>query len=197
MMHEARFYRRPMRARRGTSLVMVLVVAVAGMVLLGTAFYMQGLFASRSVSSVENMEEENFMDAAIEKGKLLLFSKIKSSDFAPSYPTRNTDVYIKKIDDLIARENNGKGNELKFSDEMKSAAGDKLVVDVKVYDLQYVSADLDNDNITKENRYKLPPSLISTDDEYHMYLIRATMKRPSHGGVTVATEVAIKTRIDI
>ncbi|MDL2264506.1 hypothetical protein LJC31_07635 [Synergistaceae bacterium OttesenSCG-928-I11] len=166
-----------MKAREGATLVMVVVIMLAGMALMGAAFYLHGHFVSRATASMGRTGELNDVDAAVEKGKMLLEDTIK--DKLGVFPRRENyndpTAKIQHVSDLLAYDGS---NLLK-----RTYDG----IEILIYDLDYASEDI---NASNQVRATLPPAMKTNNASYHAYLIKAIRARKD--GLRDVVEVAIK-----
>ncbi len=170
------------RAGRGFALVTVLVIMLAGMALLGAAFYLHGSFTHRAIRSMGDVDIDNYMDEGIEFGTTELMLRLNEHR---NFLKRNTGQPIEKPEHLVVIDRTG--NPMSYrTNGITAADGKKYDLLVEVLDLDYdPTAITDN-----EVRAKLPPS-VGSGALYKTYLIRSTMfKTPPESGGTV-TETAV------
>ena len=158
--------RKKMTKRPGLSLVLVVVVAIAGMALLGVSFLLFENFTHRSFRTMGGIEEINAMDEGIERGRLALQELIDDSTNMPQAVFKNSaSGQITSSDDLKVAESDGSTDPWETDAiQINTAAGETVTLTIELFDVMYEEGDLDatvtaNTADARALRATLPPAM--------------------------------------
>lgn len=194
------------RGRRlGVSLIVVLLIAMAGMTMLGTIVYILNVSSGSSRVSSRQTEEYNILQKAVEQGKAILRDRMGNSD----PPPRWTDKYGGEADitdsDTLLIENG-----IVVSSNVRVLGQGTAALEVRVFDMQY---NPERVRISDDHELSLlPPSITleapsewwspdvlepgsenadssGTANNAGVYLIRATLTFPDGETKTIDTAV--------
>ena len=144
---------------RGFSIAVVLVVLVFGMALMGVAFSMFNSFTHRSIALMQETEELNLMNTAIERGKMELSRMIDEFPSMPMAVFKAGGTTIQGRDDLLIGTTSGGTTPFREVETAK-AGGEDVQVTLEVFDIRYEESNMDAGLRNDEaRRAALPPAM--------------------------------------
>ncbi|MDR0649440.1 MAG: hypothetical protein LBF92_08920, partial [Synergistaceae bacterium] len=170
------------RGRRAFSLIAVLVIALAGMALVGGILYTFNSFSGASRQVTSDSFEYNLLQEATERGKAYVRDKILAID-PTAFEASNPDKRPMKWKDGKAEGSKiGSPNDLlinlkeidnpQVTHITAGAGGARGDLTLYIFDMEYASTDL-APGLTPDERAQLPPAIQSGADTAGTYLIRA------------------------
>jgi hypothetical protein len=148
-----------LKRRPAFSLVAVLILAIAGMAVIGGVMYTFDAFSGSARMTVSGTTEYNVLQDAVERGKSFLREEMTKTGVTvalraapPSQITSHRDLLIQDSGTVIGH--------FVVSEDMKGLGGHQSigVLNVYIYDMQYDPATV-NPGMTDAERAALPPSL--------------------------------------
>jgi hypothetical protein len=150
------------RRRRAFSLIAVLVIAIAGLALVGGILHTFQAFSGASMQVMSSSWEYNYLQEAVEQGKAFLRDQILALDPSTSEPLKwkqsETDK-ISNLRDLLIRDRSGNPIGHRINDRPISEKGLDGTLNLYIYSMAYVSDDF-HSSLTDAQKAQLPPSLI-------------------------------------
>ena len=192
------------RGRRAFSLIAVLVIALAGMALVGGILYTFNSFSGASRQVTSDSFEYNLLQEATERGKADVRDKILAIE-PPANPTEfeanNPDKRPMKWKDGKAEGSKiGSPNDLlinlkeianpQVTHITTGAGGARGVLTLYIFDMEYSTSNDLAPSLSDNDRAQLPPAIQSEADTAGTYLIRAVFV-DDDTGVEKSIETAI------
>ena len=187
---------RKMQRRAGFSLILVLIVFLIGVSVTGGVLYTMSSYSGGARAGVIAEAGYNVMQDGLEQGRTALrerFSTLGSDDL----PHRGTiGSKIKKMEDLLIQN----GTVINERDvPVKELGGKSGKLTVKIYDLQYVSEDIDPTLRSDDAAMmKMPPAMhIPPDDSDSVVTVgvdaEAGIRRPDAGVYLIRSSLTVGT----
>ena len=149
------------RRREGFSLILVLIIFLIGVSVSGGVMYMVSTYAGGERSSIMTEAGYNVMQDGLEQGKTILRERLGalgSGDLPPRWTdVKGASYKLKNMEDLLIADGKVIDGRAVSAKELGGRGGR---LSVKIYDLQYLPADLDpalSNDVTA--LMKMPPSM--------------------------------------
>jgi hypothetical protein len=147
------------RKKRAFSLIAVLIIALAGMALVGGILYTFEAFSGASRQVTSSSWEYNILQDAVEQGKAFVREQMLSLG-PDDKPLSGKTGKIEGLEDLLIRDDDGTtiiGHLIKDKPINERGLHGKL--NLYIYSMNYKSEDIDS-SISPTDKALLPPSII-------------------------------------
>ncbi|MDR1516192.1 MAG: hypothetical protein LBS45_10910 [Synergistaceae bacterium] len=151
------------RKRRAFSLIAVLIIALAGMALVGGILYTFEAFSGASRQTTSSSWEYNILQEAVEHGKAFVreqtLALIPDDDLPLTWKESDTDK-ISSLSSLLIRGKDGTQIGHLIKNYPINEKGLNGTLNLYIYSMGYTSDDIDDSALSASDRALLPPSII-------------------------------------